>query len=112
MQLSFHDHLDHLEAAGGALGPALPPSLLLPRPSILKRGHGRLEVVFTKVTLFIHNEVEAISSSGVNIVLEGDRAIVRVDHMTWLLVKVADPLGKLASVGDGGRQEDIVDIVG
>ena len=30
----------------------------------------------------------------------------------YLLVKVADPLGKLASVGDGGRQEDIVDIVG
>ena len=51
LQLSLHDHLDHFEAAGWALGPALPSLLLTPRPPILKHGHGCLKVVFTEGAL-------------------------------------------------------------
>lgn len=27
------------------------------------------------------------------------------------MVEMADPLGKLSGVGDGGRQEDIMDVI-
>ena len=47
LQLPFHYHLDHLEAAGATLLSFRSSS----PPTVLQHGHRRLEVVFTKVAL-------------------------------------------------------------
>ncbi len=39
--------------------------------------------------------------------LEGGRAVVRVDHVTRLSVHSRDPHGKVWGVGDGGGEEDL-----
>jgi hypothetical protein len=36
---------------------------------------------------------------------------VGVDDVARLLVQVGDPLGELARIGDGGREEDVVHVV-
>lgn len=76
-----------------------------------ERAHGLCKVVLAEVALLVDDEVDPVGARREQVVLEGRRAVVGVDDVAGLLVDRADPLGKLHRVRDGGREEDVVDLV-
>lgn len=116
-----HDHLDDLVDVGRALLAAffrlalLVPARVRVRRVLARRGgegaHCLLEVVLAEDALFVDDEVDAVAAGGEEVVLERGRAEVGVDDVAGLLVRLADPLGKLHRVWDRRREEDVADLV-
>lgn len=63
------------------------------------------------MTLLIDDEVDSISSSREEVVLQRRRSVVRVDDVTRLVVRFGDPFGEFERVGDGSGEEDVVNLV-
>ena len=58
---------------------------------VLQGRQGLVEVVLPELALFIHHHVHAITPSWKQIVLERNWALVRVNHMTRLMLDSASP---------------------
>ena len=65
---------------------------------------------WTKNYLLVDDKVNSFTSRK-DVVLQRDGTVVGVDHVTWLLVQVADPFGELPRVWDRRRKEDKVNII-
>lgn len=73
--------------------------------------HGCGKVVLLELPLLVDNEVDAIASGWEHVVLQRSGPVIGVNDVTRLLVQVAHPLGELAGIRNGGREEDVAHIV-
>ncbi|KAI6756802.1 hypothetical protein HG530_011400 [Fusarium avenaceum] len=74
--------------------------------------HNLVEVLLVEVALLIDNESGTSTTGGEEVVLKRRRSEIGVDDVTGLVMDLGNPLGKLESVGDGGGEKDISDLVG
>ena len=60
----------------------------------LQQGHGLLEVLLSELALLVHDQVQALCVSGEEVVLQGHGTVVRVHHVTRLVVDLGHPVSK------------------
>mmetsp|Transcript_75971 Transcript_75971/g.232526 ORF Transcript_75971/g.232526 Transcript_75971/m.232526 type:complete len:553 (-) Transcript_75971:769-2427(-) len=73
---------------------------------LLQNGHSAVEIILFELPLLIDDHVYAIATIGEQVVLQGHRSFLRVDHMARLVLDPANPLRELPGVRDRGRQEN------
>ena len=61
--------------------------------------------------MFVDDKVYAVATGWKDVMLQRCGSVVCVDDVTRLFVKVSDPFGKLSGVGDGGGEEDVMNVV-
>lgn len=110
VELLLHDQLDDLVQVRAV-------RVLRALPLVFDEGlHARthraerfLEAVLAELALLVDDQVDAFSPGREDVVLQRHGAEVGVDHVAGLALDPADPLGEVARVGDGGREEDVAD---
>ena len=74
--------------------------------------HNLVEILLVKVALFVDDKSGATTTGREEVVLKRSWSEIGVYDVTGLVVDLGNPFGELESVGNGGRKEDVSDLVG
>lgn len=77
--------------------------------AVLKFPHRLAEIVFSKFSLLVDDQKDAVTASRKKVVLKWGRSEISVNNVTGLFMGFAYPFGELHSVWYGGGEEDISD---